>query len=273
MIGLFDIGGTHTRTAVSADGSSLGPSRRFETPASMDGAIAAVKEALEAQAAEAGGSMPFAAVSGCMPGVIQDGIVIHSPHLSGWDGGAFGSSLAAAFPGARIAVANDADAACLGEAVYGAGQGARTVAYMTVSTGVGGGRTVGGAIDRGRYGLEPGHQIIDAATGATLESLVSGAAIIRRHGKRLSELGPEAIARAGEALAAGVHNSIVHWSPDVFVLGGSIVLEVDGLFGSVCAALERLPSPYPKLPDIKKAALGDGSGLYGALKLASALVQ
>jgi glucokinase len=53
----------------------------------------------------------------------------------------------------------------LGEAVFGAGKGREIVVYMTISTGVGGARIVGGKIDASAMGFEPGHQIIDACGG------------------------------------------------------------------------------------------------------------
>ena len=59
-------------------------------------------------------------------------------------------------------LANDSDLDGLGEATVGAGKGFNIVAYITVSTGIGGVRIVGGKIDVSTYGFEPGHQIIDA---------------------------------------------------------------------------------------------------------------
>src|SRR5690606_10149952 len=54
---------------------------------------------------------------------------------------------------------NDANVGALGEAVYGAGQNADPLFYMTLSTGIGGGITSKGNVWRGAdsYGGEIGH--------------------------------------------------------------------------------------------------------------------
>ena len=76
--------------------------------------------------------------------------------------------------GTPVEIRNDADLAGLGEAVYGAGRDASIVAYFGIGTGVGTARIVNGNIDSGAYDFEAGHQIVDARTCASLESLVSG---------------------------------------------------------------------------------------------------
>lgn len=77
---------------------------------------------------------------------------------------------------------NDCDCAALAEAKYGAGQGFRTVFYVTVGTGVGGGMVVDGHIhgtDRPAAAevghLRPGLLAEDAQ--ATVESIASGRGI------------------------------------------------------------------------------------------------
>src|SRR4030066_415253 len=47
------------------------------------------------------------------------------------------------------------------EKVKGAGKGFNIVAFLTIGTGVGGARIVGGKPDANVFGFEPGHQIID----------------------------------------------------------------------------------------------------------------
>jgi glucokinase len=64
--------------------------------------------------------------------------------------------------GARALVENDGNAAALGEWRYGAGQACASLLYVTVSTGVGGGWIVNGALWRGADGLagEIGHLVL-----------------------------------------------------------------------------------------------------------------
>jgi len=78
-----------------------------------------------------------------------------------------------------LALGNDCDCAALAEATFGAGQGHRTVFYVTVGTGVGGGLVIDGRVhgtDRPSVAeighLRPGLAANDAH--ATVESLASG---------------------------------------------------------------------------------------------------
>jgi len=67
--------------------------------------------------------------------------------------------------GVRAALENDADAAALGEAFWGAGRGNRQVVFVTVGTGIGVGIVLDGRLYRGVDGAHPeiGHQVIDAS--------------------------------------------------------------------------------------------------------------
>ncbi|HWR57864.1 MAG TPA: hypothetical protein VN328_03155, partial [Thermodesulfovibrionales bacterium] len=58
-------------------------------------------------------------------------------------------------------------------------------------------------------------------------------------------------------------NTIVHWSPDIVILGGSVAGKIP--LGRVRFHLRRIMKIFPKLPPIEKAVLGDVGGLYGAL--------
>lgn len=99
--------------------------------------------------------------------------------------------------GHRVWVGNDANLAALGEYRYGAGRDAlapgepaRTLVYLTVSTGIGGGVVSGGQVFLGAHGLaaEIGHMVIDRRADAPqcqcgnrgcLEALASGTAIAK----------------------------------------------------------------------------------------------
>ena len=76
-------------------------------------------------------------------------------------------------------LANDADAACLAEARFGAGRGHRVVFYITVGSGIGGALAIDGQVYSGGHGIasEIGHLRpgLDAdAPHATVESIASG---------------------------------------------------------------------------------------------------
>jgi predicted NBD/HSP70 family sugar kinase len=283
MTAVFDIGGTHTRAAIIRQDITDGQRgtadifhsvESFETPEDFANGLDMLAKTFEKLEKDATGDAEAPArldkIIGGMAGVLEDGKVLNSPNLPAWNGKDIRDALNTHFPEAAVDIYNDADLACLGEATYGAGRNYKNVAYMTVSTGIGAGRVVHGAIDRGMFGFEPGHQLVNTIDGPqALENLTSGTAIVKKYGKRFSELDPDAIADIARTLALGIHNTIVHWSPDIFILGGSIILEDNGLFEAVTAELKKFMKIYPRLPAMVLTDLGDENGLYGAASLVS----
>ncbi len=161
---------------------------------------------------------------------------------------------------------NDAALNGLGEAVYGAGKDKQIVAFLTISTGVGGSRVVNGRLDENALGFEPGKQIVDAERKITLENLISGRALEQKYGKKAEDISdPEVWEEVALNLAVGLNNLAVLWSPEVIVLGGSVTRSIP--IESVERYLKEILTVYPTVPEVKKADLGDLSGLYGALAL------
>lgn len=67
-------------------------------------------------------------------------------------------------------------------------------------------------------------------------------------------------------LAYGLNNTILHWSPNVVVLGGAMIVGDPSIpIDATRAYLENILKVFPELPDIKKAELEDFGGLYGAM--------
>ena len=104
----------------------------------------------------------------CAIGISFDGPVDFSlgrphacHHVQGWEGFPLQSHLEHTYR-APAALENDATAAALGEWCYGAGRGVRNMLYIMVSTGVGGGLILEGALYRG-MGMagEIGHMCLD----------------------------------------------------------------------------------------------------------------
>lgn len=142
------------------------------------------------------------------------GIVLQSHHVEGWEGLPLLAELEATFH-RPVHLENDANAVALGEYRYGAGRGARTVVYITVSTGIGGGIVLDGQLWRGSHGVagEVGHMVVrpggpvcTCGNRGCLESLASGPSIARR---------------AREALAAGGGGGGSRTAPTVLAIAGS----------------------------------------------------
>ncbi len=174
-----------------------------------------------------------------------------------------------------VTLGNDTALVGLGETVFGAGKGYDIVAYHTVSTGVGGARFVHGVLDTATVGFEPGHQILDLDrtilghhTEHTLENLVSGTALEKRRGVKPYDISQDDPVWDELALylAHGLKNTIVYWSPDVIVLGGSMVVGDPRIFREdIERHTKEVLGDLVPCPPIVDAAFRDEGGLYGAM--------
>jgi glucokinase len=270
---LFDIGGSSIRFAVSADGKTLEDRPiKVATPMDFEQAMALFKEV----GGKLSNGKPILAMAGSVAGAKnrEKSKLVYSPHLEDWVDKPLKQRLSDLF-NCPVYLENDAALAGLGETVYGAGSKDEIVVYVTVSTGIGGVRIVNGRIDANRMGFEPGHQIIDAdgtlfmakVLPGTLENYASGTALTQMHGKIPSEItDPEVWEEEAKILALGLHNMIMHWSPDIIVLGGGVILNTPLSIDRIRYHLGLLPQVFRDFPvRIEKAILGDSSGLYGAL--------
>ena len=270
---LFDIGGTKMRV-VSADRKQfLADPVVVSTPKDFNEGIETLRRIIDNLKKDE----PIEAIVGGIAGPLnpeKTGLV-RSPNLSGWVGHNLKDALAEAYK-VPVALENDSAMVGLGEANYGAGRGKEIVVYLTISTGVGGVRVVKGNIDESAHGFEPGHQIIDpdntlcpTCEGNDLEAYVSGTAIEKRFGKKPFEIHDDAIwDELARFLAYGLNNTIVHWSPDIIVIGGSMMKEVGIPVPAVRKHLAEIMKIFPTLPQIEKAELADFGGLYGSLYFA-----
>ena len=260
------------RLALSRDGKSFGDPAIVDTPQKFEDGIALFQETALALA---GGEL-ILSMAGGIAGVFdkEKGMLVNSPNLPDWVGKPLREELEKRCD-ASVFIENDSAIVGLGEALAQTGERYDIVAYITVGTGVGGSRIVGGKIDEAAIGFEPGHQIIDPdntlcpeCEGNDLESYVSGAAVGKRYGMKPYEITEKALweETLPKFLAYGLNDTIVHWSPDVVVLGGSMIVGDPAI--SVEATeryLKELMRIFPTIPVIKKATLGAVGGLHGAL--------
>lgn len=273
---LFDIGGTKTRIAFSADLQTFEPAVKFDTPTDYYTGLKAVKDGIETVRK----GRKIQVIAGGIRGPLnheKTGIVSETV-LRDWVGRSIVGDLAAAY-GVPVYLENDTALVGLGEVAFGAGKGYDIVAYHTVSTGVGGARFVHGKIDVVSVGFEPGHQVLDIDRTIlghhippTLENLVSGTALQKRRGVKPYEI-PQDDAVWDELasyFAYGLKNTIVYWSPHAIVLGGSMIIgdpriTLESIIKHTKIVLDNL-IPCPVIVD---AVLKDEGGLYGSMALIS----
>lgn len=269
MMLVADIGGSRMRIAMSAAPGSLEEPFVCDTPANFDDAVSAFAKA--AVSIVKGRTITGGAVG--IAGTLSNDrqILLRAPHLRGWENKnvseAFGNTV-----GVPVLFENDVALGALGEAIMGAGVGASIVVYVAVGTGINGARVVDGRIDRTALGFEIGHQRLGTGRDAPeLESLVSGSALAKKYASPASEISDPAIwNECADTFAIGIYNAILHWSPERVVLGGSL-MKADGIsLERVKTALQSLNTALPELPDIRLAALGDKSVLYGGIAISIA---
>ncbi len=271
---IFDIGGTKTRIAASEDLQSYGDPIKFETPLNYNEGMVAICNAIE----ELRQNKEIKGIAGGIRGPLnkdKSGIISEKV-LTDWVDKPIVGDLSEKFS-TKVFLENDSAIVGLGEAVYGAGKGYNIMAYHTVSTGVGGARYVNGSLDVSSVGFEPGHQILDLDRSIfgqdvvhTLENLVSGTALEKRRGVKAYEI-PQTDSVWDELanyLAIGLRNTILYWSPDAIVLGGSMVIGDPRIFREdIIRHTNEALDGFVPCPPILDATLKDEGGLYGAMAM------
>lgn len=268
---LIDIGGTNIRVGISHNGQSIDSHKHFLTPPTFTEGL----ETIITTANELKNDTSITNIAVAVPGPLnkEKTMVATAPNMPTWNNQPLKQTLFEHLQ-APVHIENDAALAGLGEATFGAGKNHPIVAYLTVSTGIGGSRIVNGHIDANSFGFEPGHQIIvldgqECTCGSKghLEGYASGAGLKKRFGKNAEDISDPAIwDEAAKYLAAGLNNIIAHWSPDIIILGGSVMKTLS--LAAVETHLKNLRPVFPTLPTIAVASLGDEVGLWGALAFA-----
>ncbi len=212
--------------------------------------------------------------------------------LPGWVG-IDAAAEASAQLGLPVAVENDANLGALAELVWGAAKGRTEVAYIKVSSGIGGGLISDGRLTHGVGGTagEIGHTVLAeggpvcrCGNRGCLETLASARAVASqlsasRHEEistrrllELSESGDAAARRligdAGRALGVAVANLCNIVNPECVVIGGDLSLAGDVLLDPVREVVRRnaIPSAAGDT-EIAAGILGERAEMLGALAL------
>lgn len=200
----IDIGGTKVAAGmVTARGEILS---KVRVPMSSRGSEAEGLDAVERAIAAAFEREPkrrasVAAIGISSPGPLdpRKGIIINPPNLPCWHNFPLAAKVRQLHRVPTF-VDNDANAAALAEAIWGAGRGYESVFYATLGTGIGTGIILGGQIYHGRTGAaaEGGHVSIDyhgpkCACGklGCIEALAAGPAVAKRARERLPSGGAD----------------------------------------------------------------------------------
>ncbi|RKT19305.1 glucokinase [Streptomyces sp. 1114.5] len=315
LFAAVDIGGTKIAGALVDGAGRLRHSLRLPTPATESGAavLAVVHKVLD----QLSGTADWAAVTavgiGSAGPVDLVGGTVSPVNIPGWRGfplvaevaahpAVAGHPTAAGHPIAAggalpVRLAGDGVAMAAAEHWQGAARGAANALCLVVSTGVGAGLVLDGAVRPGPSGNAGhlGHITVDldgepcpCGSRGCLEGLASGTAIARRalaegwrpDGEDRSARAVAASAAAGDpvalasfdraarALAAGIAATAALVDLDRVVIGGGVATAGDLLFAPLARHLDRYAAlSYIRGLDVRRAELGTDAGLIGAAAL------
>ena len=287
----LDLGGTNLKVAVLEWSDQAGavptllasdtvPSHAERGP---DGVVAVMVEAGRNAIAVHG---PIATIGIGVPGLFdrETGVIQLFPNFPGpWTGYPFKARLEAGL-GRPVVFINDARAHTLAESRMGAGRGARTMALVTLGTGIGGGLIIDGKLHLGTgTGGEIGHQTVledgpmcGCGNRGCAEALAQAKAITTAAGKASVEevfagavAGDErcvaAVDQATRALGIAVANVVNVLAPDRVVVGGGMSAAGDIIMVPLRARVhEHARMLPPERIDIVLAELGPLAGGIGA---------
>jgi predicted NBD/HSP70 family sugar kinase len=258
---VFDLGATKTRMALI--GSEKLEAVVESTTDSTAGGFARFLGLMEQLA----GGQQLEAIVGGVAGQLEGerGELVLATNLPQWLGVGFKAGIHKSFD-CPVYVSNDVVIGGLGEAHTGSGITSGIMAYVTISTGVNGVRIVDGAVDTSIVRYEIGKQLIaeDRGQAISWESLVGGAAMHDRIGREPKQVRSEKVWRGEERhVAVGIYNTLLHWSPELVVCGGSMMRDID--LEVVSRELQGLPKVGLDWPRLSRAKLGALAGLHGAV--------
>src|SRR5271157_400032 len=192
-----DIGGTKVAVGLVDSGGQILTQARQPMLANgtAEAALEAVTGAIDSLLSS-GARAGIQSIGICSPGPLdpRTGVVLNPPNLPCWRNFPLAAEIEKAY-GVRARVDNDANAAALAEAIWGAGVGYCNVFFAILGTGIGTGIVFDRQIYHGRTGsaAEGGHMTIDyrgprcgCGKLGCIEALASGPNIARRAQTKLA---------------------------------------------------------------------------------------
>lgn len=304
-----DIGGTNTALGLVTERGEIVTEVKFSTRAfdQPRGLVNALSEEVKSRLQERGQLGALCGVGlGAPNGNIYTGMVERAPNLS-WPQnvdlrGMFSEAL-----NVPVVVTNDANAAAIGEMLYGGAKGMRHFVVITIGTGLGSGIVVNGELLHGHTGFAgeightvavPGGRMCACGRRGCLEAYVSSRGIRQTALELLSArkqgplrdlsyeaMSPKAISNAalagdevarevfdvtGEILGRHLADTVAHLSPEAIFLYGGIAAAGDLLLRPTVQAMDAamLPIFRGRTQVLPSALHGKSAAILGAAALA-----
>jgi glucokinase len=302
----IDIGGTNTKIGiVDADGNCIKKTSLLtEKYIQVNGFIDAIAAAINMLLSDLGKGRNIKGIGiGAPNGNFFKGTIEHAPNLS-WKGIIPFTDMMKVYFNVPVGLTNDANAAAMGEMIYGAAKGKKDFIVITLGTGLGSGIVVSGEMVYGHDGFagEIGHTIIvlngrqcgcgrkgcletySSATGLIQtykDLLMKSTATEQQNGSHINgkyiyelakngnEVAIEAFNYTGEMLGIGLANSVAYTSPEVIYLFGGLAKAQDLIFiPTIKSFEENLMNIYKGKTKILPSGLNSGNAaILGAASL------
>ena len=287
----IDIGGTNTRIALIDEAYEI--IQRIQFPTDVNNPHASLQKIQETVQSF---SVAIAGVGLSCPGPLElkQGIILDTPNLKGgWHGLAVSKELSARLK-VPVFLENDANLACLAEAVLGQGKDYSYVQFLTISTGLGSGLVIDKKIYQGAHGFA--HEIANIPLWRNgpshgsiypggVEAICSGTAITTRAKKAgldvehagdvyslacsQNQTAIDIMEDAKEYLANTIAIIYAFVDPEIVILGGSVAIKIPGFVEDVEQRVKTKVYPnIQPLVKVVKTNLSEDSGLLGAACLA-----
>lgn len=292
--------GARTMTAVVADLAGTVEVHR-ESPSDMESGSAALTRSFRGLLGEvleeAGGGLLGIGLSFPAPLLSSRGMVFSPPSYPGW-GEMSPEEVIGDAHGLPVVIDNDANAAAVGEYLFGAGRGAKSMFYVALNRGVGGALVIDGELHRGAVGGagEIGHTLIDLAgprcgcgNHGCLEAFAGRKAIAERAARAMppengadrihthevieaalagDEVALGVISETGRYVGVGLSNVVNMFDPEVLIVGGSTMAAGRLLLDpAIQVARERAVPGMADHVSIVAGDLGEDAGPVGAASL------
>lgn len=286
----IDLGGTRIKVA-RVDGDKILSETSVETPpgggahAVLDAVAAAVKQLDPAPES----------VGLAIPGQVNaDGVCYRLVNVPGFDGVDVAGVLEPKV-GCPVVTENDANAAALGEALFGLGRRYSSFAMFTLGTGIGGGICIDGRVRTGAHGFaaEIGHIPVDSREDAWLcgcgqlgciEAYAGTTGLLRKFeelggsatevrtiaeaARRGESAGVETFRMMSRSLAVGIVIAQNLLDLDAIIFTGGVSASFDLIEPELRAEVERrsFSTPLASVP-LRVSELGSRAGVVGSANL------
>lgn len=287
----FDLGGTHLKYGLTGSAGDIIFNSKTATPPTITELLKLLEKLWNDLKRKE--KRKVAAIGFGFPGIfsLDQQRILQSPNYAELDNFDLIPALSE-FIEVPFWVNNDANMAAFGEYKCGAGQGAHSLIFLTIGTGLGAGIILDGKLWRGKCGFagELGHVTVNpegercnCGGQGCLETEVSAPKIVRNYNmmrkkdekisgeevfaraKKGEMAARQAFAQAGHFLGIGLGIAMNLLNPDKILLGGAVMSAGKLLLSPALEEVKRrsYKASY-KCCTIEKASLGNKAGFLGA---------